>query len=218
MTTTEDSWTVDTTEVTPEVTPETVEAPVVEATPEITTIQEVAPAEEVTPTTEEQTIIDEKVNSLSESDIDDLLKAITDWISSEEPEIITEPNSFEKKDEEPMTEEEMDVLENLISSQEEQILEKDNKITELSTQIESEIQKQNAIEEIWSKVVTHPIIWPFAEQIAKWENPNIPDIILNQLQKEIDSIPNIWNTQQVSIKPTPVSNASRIYWVKTLWE
>lgn len=206
MTTTEDSWTV---ESTPEVVIETTPEVAIETTPEVAT------------TPSEQSIIDEQVNKLSDSDIDDLLKAITDWIEEKE-DVPTEPTLFQDKQQEeveqPITEEEMEALDTLITEQETLISERDTTIATLSSQIEAEIQKQNAIEELWNKVVSNPTIWPFALQIANWENPNIPDIILNQLQKEISSMPNIWDSKQISIKPEPASNQSRIYWVKTLWE
>lgn len=211
MTIQEDSWTVDSAPV--------IEAPTEVVIPEV--IPEVVETQVVETALEEQSVVDEQVNKLSDSDIDDLLKAITDWIEKQE-DVPTEPTLFQNKEEEiveqPITNEEMEALDTLISDQETLISERDATIATLSSQIEAEIQKQNAIEEIWNKVVSNPTIWPFALQIANWENPNIPDIILNQLQREISSMPNIWDSKQISIKPEPVSNQSRIYWVKTLWE
>lgn len=209
MTITEDIWIVET--------------PVKEIqTPEI--IEEIIPE-----STESQEVIDEKVNSLSENDINDLLKAITDWIweDSNIEEIVSEPTIFEERptelwEDDPVTDDEIEETLKLIEKLDNENDEFQVKITELNTlisekdkQIQEEIQKQNAIEETWSQIVSHPIIWPFALQIAKWETPDIPDILQKQLQNEINSMPNIENTDQVSIKPVVETAADRIMWVKT---
>ena len=199
MTTTEDNWTVETT--------------IEETTP---AVEETTPAVEAQVVEEAQEVIDERVQNLSTEDIDSLLKAITEWIEWEE-EIPSRPVNFEKQEEEPISDEDIDTTIEVMEALDTQIEEKDAEIERINTELgeiktkyETEAQKVNAIEDIWSKVLENPVIWKFALQIANWETPDIPDIIQKQLQKEIDSIPKIQDTEQVSIKPKVETAADRI--------
>lgn len=96
--------------------------------------------------------------------MDDLLKAITDWFDDEvvveKEEEISRPTHFEQQQEEEdaMTEDELEALDELISEQETSISTLTSQLEEANKQIEAEKQKQSAIEELWDKIMADPNI------------------------------------------------------------
>jgi hypothetical protein len=196
MPTQEDNWIVQTD--TPEIIPEIIET--TDVIPEI--------------------IEEEIINTLSEQDIIDLVKNIQEESAKIEEEIPDEPTNFINKEDEidndnSIDEDDLNILLDMTDELEKQNQEKDLKIEELSTQIDEELKKTDAIEEAWARVINNPIIWPFAARLANWEVIDIPDILMKQLQEEIDSIPSIWEIDQISIKPHELTPAERIAWAKT---
>lgn len=149
--------------------------------------------------------------TLTDEDLDLILKDI-DSIKEEEEEIQNKPKFVPKEIEESeyITEEEIEEIDKLIEDITKENEENEYKIWDLSTQIEdltSKIEESNKekelMEEAFSKASTHPVIWPYVIKLAKWEDIQIPELIENQLKKDVESMPNLENINEISV-PTKV--------------
>ncbi len=189
-------------------------------TPDVTT--ELPTAEEITTTTQEnitpveEVKVDEVVQpQISMEEVDALLAEI---LKPEEDEKPTKPVFEEKLEEEKeiITDSDLEELDNIITSLEESVNEKDKTIEEQIKSIEEITQKYTTIEsdfkskiselellENWlSKISEHPVIWPLAVKLIQWEQLDIPKYLIKSLENDINAIPNMdWVNDSISSIP-----------------
>lgn len=196
---------------TQEVTP-TIEE--VQVTPTTTEAQEPIIEEvQTTPTTEVQEPI------ISEEELNTLMQEILNTPKEEE-----EPKE-EEQSEDTITDQDLEELDNIITDLEKQVTEKDTKISELSeeiTTIKTDLEKYTndykSLEDWLNKISEHPVLWPLAIKLVKWEEVNIPDYLIKAVESDLEALPNMdWLTTQsnpekeISSKNRVLSALNRTY-------
>ena len=184
--------------------------------------------------TEEQPIVADIIDTpqndeitISESEIDTILTDVLNNIPTEpifpDTEKEMEEEAETKTNEDFLTDEELEELDNTITNLEESLTEnqkiieeRDVTIWELNSTIEeinstlsikdeeiSTIKKDLTLLEEWlTKISDHPIIWPLATKIILWEDLNIPEYLNNSINEELNAVPNFGNIQNTGLPQT----------------
>ena len=186
-------------------------------TPDVTI--ELPTTEEIIIPTEEVIIPTEEVAQpqISMEEVDALLAEILKPEENEKPtKPVFEEKQEEEKEKEIITDSDLEELDNIITSLEESVNEKDKTIGEHIKSIEELTQKYTTIEsdfktkiselellENWlSKISEHPVIWPLAIKLIQWEQLDIPEYLIKSLESDINAIPNMdWVNDSISSIP-----------------
>ena len=203
-----------------------IDTPVTEETP-----TEEAPQTEETPAEETTIPVTETVDySAIDTALQDILNEFkipeATPIEEEKP---TEPKFFVEKEEDKAKEEEEvnQVIEELVTLNEQiqsALDEKEAKTTELESQIaslttlvdESKNEKTTleatieAMENAWTKISSHPILWQMNVAIAKGEEIDIPAFIEQFVQEKKSAFPNFEWEKTVSAPAPQVSKLQAI--------
>lgn len=171
--------------------------------------------EEVTTTEETSDVnIDQPEVEIDQEFLDLIDKTLADinaWaevLQEQEEEDPTEP-VFNENPDNYITEEELDKLEssfvdmeNIIKDLHEEKTSFISEIDDLNAIISQKDEDIALIEDAWTKISEHPVLWKYAKEIISWKEVNIPEILEKVIEDEISEIPDIdnassaWSTQK----------------------
>ena len=181
---------------------------------------EVAPTEEVTieatPIIEETPTTTEETPTIEFTDeqFAEILNSIEQWISetpSQDWEEVIRP-TFEKEEEEDFIEEavleqllnEFDTTKEELTIAQEKIVNFDIEKEEFNKKIQELEDTVNWVNQAYQRALEHPQLWEYFLQLAGWKEVNIPEIIKQNLEQWIKSLPKTEKTETIMIEiPKP---------------